>query len=149
MKPIPLLAALILSVVAASAAGEVYKWVDQDGKVHYGDRRPASGVDPNVVELAPAPSKDADHDERSLQRRRLLDAFEAERAEQRQAQAKAAAAKRDRAEKCARVRRDLARFERANIVYTEDDDGTRIYMSDAERNAAVSAARTWLDEHCR
>lgn len=149
MKPIHLMAALILSVVTASATGEVYKWVDEDGKVHYGDRRPASGADPNVLELAPAPPKDADHDERSLQRRRLLDAFDAERTEQRQAQAKAAAAKRERAEKCARVRRDLARFERANIVYTEDDDGTRIYMSDAERKAAISAARTWLDEHCR
>ena len=148
MKHFKLLAALVLTLVATAATGEVYKWVDADGKVHYGDRKPASGSDSRVIELEPAPSKDANHAERSAQRRRLLDAFEAERAQREEAEAQAAAEKREHEERCARVRRDLARFERANIVYTQDESGARIYMNDEKRRSASADARAWIDEHC-
>ena len=125
MQKTKLLAVLVLALVTTGATAEVYKWVDQDGRVHYSDRKPGSGSEARALELPSAASKDADHAERSLQRRRLLDAFEAERAEQEQAEAEAAAAKRERNEKCARIKRDLARFERANIIYTHDDSGAR------------------------
>ena len=148
MKRTELLATIMLTLVVTAAAGEVYKWVDADGKVHYGDRRPASGSDPSVVELAPAPAMDTDHDKRSLQQRRLLDAFEAERAERREAEAKAAAAKREREDKCARAQRQLVGLQRAQIVYTEDESGKRIYMSDEEREAAAASVRARIDEHC-
>jgi hypothetical protein len=143
-----LLAALVLTLVATVAAAEVYKWVDEDGKVHYGDRRPSAGGDARALDLPPAPSKDADHAERSLQRRRLLDAFEAERDERRQAEAEAAAARREHDERCALVKRDLARFERANVVYSHDQSGARIYMSDEERHEAAASARAWVEKHC-
>jgi hypothetical protein len=149
MKRTELLAMMVLTLVVTAAAGEVYKWVDADGKVHYGDRRPASGSDPSVVELAPAPAVDADHSERSLQRRRLLDAFEAERAERREVEAKAAAAKSERKDECARARRQLAELQRAHVVYTEDESGKRIYMSDEERKATAASVRARIDEHCQ
>lgn len=37
---LPLIAFLTLAV-AVTAEGQVYKWTDKDGKVHYGDRQPA------------------------------------------------------------------------------------------------------------
>ncbi len=148
MRLIELVVTLALTLSAGIAAAEVYRWVDEDGKVHYGDRKPATGTGTRALALPPAPSRDADHAERALKQRRLLDAFDAERDERRQAETAAAAAKHEREERCAKLERDLDRFNRANIVYSRDESGARIYMSDEEREATVARAREWRDKHC-
>jgi len=139
---------LALAVTSAVAAPEIYKWVDADGNVHYGDRPPATGVDSRTLSLPPAPAREPDQARRDLKQRRLLDAFEAERNQRDQAKAEAAAARRERARDCENARRELARFERANIVYTNDTSGARIYMSDEERLQAAANARAWIGKHC-
>ncbi len=139
---------LALAVTSAIAAPEVYKWIDADGNVHYGDRPPATGVDSRTLSLPPAPAREPDQARRSLKQRRLLEAFEAERNQRNQAEAEAAAAKRERARECENARRELARFERANIIYTSDASGARIYISDEERLEAAANARTWIGKHC-
>ena len=141
---------LILALAAASAVatGEVYKWLDADGNVHYGDRPPATGLDSRSLSLPPAPAPQGDQAQRSLKQRRLLDAFEAERDQRDQAAAEAAAGKREHTRDCEKARRDLARFARANIVYTKDASGARIYMSDEERRDAAANARAWIGKHC-
>ena len=139
---------LLLWLAAAGASAEVYKWVDEQGEVHYGDRPPVEGARADTLALPPAPSRDAEQVEREFMRQRLLDAFEAERREAEQARTEAKAAKRDRELRCARLAEQLARFERANIVYNEGDDGERIYMSDEERRRAARQARDWMTRHC-
>ena len=140
--------ALALALASAVATGEVYKWVDADGNVHYGDRPPATEVDARSLSLPPAPAEEPDQARRSLKQRRLLEAFEAERNQRDQAEAEALAARRERARDCKNARRELARFERANIVYTSDASGARIYMSDEERHIATANARAWIGKHC-
>lgn len=54
------LSALVLS--AAAGAGEVYKWVDKDGRVHYGDKpktTPAEQVAPQPGQLPGEPGDPA------------------------------------------------------------------------------------------
>ncbi len=148
MQTSQLPAVLLLTLASTFATAEVYKWVDTHGKIHYGDRPPATGVDSHSMSLPPAPARDADHEQRNLKRRRLLEAFEAERAERDQAEAEAEAAKAKRAQQCERARRQLAGFARANIVYTTDESGTRTYMSDEERSDAADRTRVWIGKHC-
>ena len=148
MQRTRLSAILVLILASATAPAEVYKWLDADGKVHYGDRPPATGTDSQSLTLPPAPTRDADDERRSLLRSRLLEAIDAERTEKVQAEREAAAARQKQAQMCARARSDLARFERANIIYTNDPSGARIYMSDEARAEALSNAKLWIDEHC-
>jgi hypothetical protein len=42
---------LLLLAVTPLAAGELYKWVDEDGTVHFSDRKPADGAE--RVDLEP------------------------------------------------------------------------------------------------
>ena len=145
----PLLA-LILTLAAASAVatGEVYKWLDADGKVHYGDRPPTTGADSHNLSLPPAPAPEAGQAQRNLKQRRLLEAFEAERNQRDRLAAEAAATKRERARDCENARRELTRFERANIVYRNDASGARVYMSDEERRDTAANVRAWIGKHC-
>lgn len=148
MQRFELMTVLVLMLTVPHASAEVYKWVDADGKVHYGDRRSEAGVDAHELEIAPAPSTDAALHERSVRRRRLLQAFEAERAEREQAAAEEAEQERALAQKCARVARDLVGYERANVVYTRDESGARVYLNDEQREQASAAARAWFEKHC-
>lgn len=143
-----LAAVLALTLVGTPALAEVYKWVDAEGNVHYGDRPPSSGQESRSLSLPSTPERDSDHRERSLKQRRLLEAFEVERADQERVEAEAADAKRERAHKCEQARRTLANFERANIVYTTDENGARVYMSDEDRRGAAANARAWIRKHC-
>lgn len=143
-----LAAVLALTLAGTPALAEVYKWVDAEGNVHYGDRPPSEGRETRSLDLTPAPDRDSDHGSRSLKQRRLLEAFEAERAERELAESEAAEAKRERVHKCDQARRTLANFERANVIYTTDDSGARNYMSDGERREAAANARAWIARHC-
>jgi hypothetical protein len=143
-----LAAVLALTLAGTPVAAEVYKWVDAEGNVHYGDRPPSSGQETHSLSLPSAPDRDSDHGERSLKQRRLLEAFEAERAEAQRVETAAAEAKREQAHKCEQARRTLANFERANVVYTTDESGARVYMSDEERRGAAANARAWIGKHC-
>ena len=137
-----------LVLAGAPAEAQVYRWTDGDGNVHYGDRPPGAGQDSDSLDLAPAPGRDSDHAARSLKRRRLLDAFEAERAEREQAEADAAEARRVQAARCDRARRTLASFERAGLLFTTDENGQRVYLSDEQRRRALTDARSWIAENC-
>lgn len=148
MQHIHLAAVLALMLAGFAASADVYKWTDRDGNVHYGDRPPASGEQADSVSLTPSPELDADYGERSLKRRRLLEAFEADRAERQRLDDEAALAKRDRAQQCEQARRMLADLERANLLYTTDQDGNRVYMSDDERHQAARDITAWVQAHC-
>ena len=143
-----LVAVLALMLAGSAASADVYKWTDPNGNVHYGDRPPASGEHTDSISLSPAPGVDADYGERSLKRRRLLEAFEAERAERHRLENEAALAKRDRARQCEQARQMLADIERANMLYTTDEDGKRVYMSDDERHRAARDITAWVQAHC-
>lgn len=132
-----------------AAASEVYKWVDDHGRVHYTDRVPGDAQAADTLELRePAATGDGQRARQDKQRR-LLEAFEAERMEREEAEARARAEAQERAGRCERARRELAAVEQASLVYTRGQDGERRYMSDEERARATSQTRAWIAKWCR
>ncbi|HWS76892.1 MAG TPA: M23 family metallopeptidase [Thermomonas sp.] len=53
-RPAWFAAGLVLALSAAHAGDQVYRWVDKNGRVHYGDRPPASAT-PMKVRAIPVP----------------------------------------------------------------------------------------------
>jgi len=141
--------ALAVLFTAAAAHAQVYRWVDEQGKVHYGER-PPSGAKANPVEDklaappgAPQPkaAPDTSQQERDFQRRRM------ER-EQQEAREQKAAAK-SKAE-CERERSRLAQLRNARRVPAGvDEKGDRRYLSDGDRNEAIAAQDAAVAKACR
>jgi len=48
--------ALALVCLSAGAAGNIYKWTDKDGVVHYGSEPPAEQVNSERIKVSAAPS---------------------------------------------------------------------------------------------
>ncbi len=55
-KNVPLLLAALMAITLAGAAAAQYRWVDAEGKVHYGDMPPRDAKDVRSLGLRPAPA---------------------------------------------------------------------------------------------
>ena len=145
-----ILAASTTALIAAGAcmAGEIYKWTDEQGNVHYEDRLPAGAEDVEHVDIL---SRNTDN--AAVQAR--LDAAREARADKAKAAADAAAEAEDpdadpakRAEKCQMYRDRLESFLRSQRLYTEDANGERKYLDESETMAARQKAQEQVEKYC-
>ncbi len=142
--------ALVVALIALAQQGlsaGVYRWVDDQGKVHYGDRPPSEDK-AKPIELESAPVPEPDDDERRAKTRRLLDAMESERNREKEQAAQAKAEKARRERNCQVARRHVALYQRANKISRVGAEGERTYLSDEERDQALTHARSLVDRWC-
>jgi hypothetical protein len=145
--------ALAALLAAAAAHAQVYRWVDEQGKVHYGERPPSGakaspvqdklGTPPGAPPGAPAPkaAPDASQQEREFQRRRV----EREQKEARDQQA-AERAK----QQCEREKTRLAQLRNVRRIQSGvDEKGNLRYMSDGERADAIATQEGAVGRACR
>jgi hypothetical protein len=141
------LAALMASGMAV--AGEIYKWTDDDGNVHYEDRPTgdtqfehmavvSKNTDNSIVQAR----LEADRKKRDAARQVASEAppemtKEEIRAEQQKRQ-----------EQCQKFRDQLQSFLRSQRLYQEDDSGERSYLSEEEVLAARSRVEGQIQEYC-
>lgn len=149
MRRLALLLALAPLLVPASPAGEIYKWVDPQGKVHYGDRAPAAGAHKLDVPVTRDDAADASAAESRREKRdRLLRAFEKER---RARDAQRAEEKRQRAEerrRCRTAQDNLQRVREAAYLYKRDEKGERVIYSDEQRREATKKWERAVEQWC-
>jgi hypothetical protein len=145
---------------AASAAAQAYRWVDQDGKVRYGDT-PPPGVKATPLRLpqgggasvAPAAGDAAAKD---AKKGPLTPAEQEKEFRKRQADAQKAREKEDQAqrdaqakqENCARARETLVGLESGQRIARIGADGERYYPDDAQREAELAKARQSVSSWC-
>lgn len=136
-----LLASLLIGTMPVQA--EIYRWVDDQGRVHFGER-PQKGaqrveVTPQIIE------RDAQVIQREQNLRRIMDVRSEERAVEQQ---KLVEQRNRQRAQCDAIRRELAQFEKRMFWYEEDASGKRIEV-DRERVEARKAELTKLvQERC-
>jgi hypothetical protein len=151
MRYLAIAVALMLAVTAAdtAVAGDIFKWTDEDGNVHFEDR--PVGQDPEKVAIRSRPTNSA-RVQASVQTRANAAAKTAEEEaaatpqgpspEELQAQADA------RAEKCDKYREQLQRFVRSRRLYREDENGERVYLDEDEMQATRERTENQVQEYC-
>jgi len=135
--------ALLLALAVPVASAQVYKWVDEKGRVHYGEKPPAgskpSEVKPPVaLPNAPAKAQDLQSQELEFRGRQI------KRQEDEARQAREAA---NREARCDNAKERLAIAEQAALFRREK--GERVFLSDAEQKAAVENMRAAVTQYCR
>ncbi len=139
------LSVVILILLPASAAAQVYKWVDHHGKVQYGDRPAAAKkgseqlmISSNLPLSESASSSSWKEKDREFRKRRI----------ERQAQAEKEQPSVSSHQLCLNARYKLQMLD-GKAVYRINDKGERVYMEDAERNAIERKAQQDISTHCR
>lgn len=142
-------ACAVLLVSGMAVAGEIYKWTDADGYVHYEDR-PIGETDMQHVDIISRNTDnsvvqarlDADREARATARQVASEAPPEMTREEIRAEQKA------RQEKCQQVRGQLQTFLQSNRIYKEEEGGERQYLSEDEVMAARSKVEGQIQEYC-
>lgn len=142
---------LLVFMMPLVVHASVYKWVDENGKVHYGDQPQASqpAVEMKVDDTAPAPSYSDDELSREEKRERLLQSMEEDRVEKQEMREKQKAVREKNRQKCNRYRDKMRHYERASSLYKLDKDGNRVYMSEGDRDRATKNLQANIKKYCR
>ncbi len=144
---------LATAMTGSAAAAEIYKWVDADGNVQYGDR--PSGADSEVqLQIASRPTDPA-HIEAQATARLEQQANAREVAREAAANEPQGPSEeelrteaRERAEKCTMYRARLEKFVQSRRLYREDANGERVYLDEAETQAARENVQHQVEEYC-
>ena len=144
-----ILGVLAVLVFSQGAAAAVYKWVDENGKVHYSDKPPADNATEMDVETGGDSSGPTlTETQRKAKQQRLLEAFEKERQDKQAAEAQAKKEKQEREAWCRRAREELAQMRSAGYLYEYDDDGNKVILSDEGRAQATREYQREIDKYC-
>lgn len=132
---------------------EVYKWVDDKGVVHYGDKdnKGSKTVEMKVdmtgaeVDSGVGEKDDSSRDEK---RRRIADAMEEDRLEKKEASDKEKLERKRRKAHCNQLKDTRKRLKKASGMYKLDKNGKRVYLSDKQRSKNEKSLDKEIRKYC-
>lgn len=153
-KSVRLLAILLVSVPVQA---EVYKWVDGQGRTHYGDAPPvktkaqALDIQSTSPQASGSPGdaqpETAAEDVR-VRQERIYKALRDKRIQHEKTVAEAKKKAEDHAQACLRAKNRIEHMKKIGTFYTENPDGTVTYLSDKEGDAHRREALQSYEKNC-
>ena len=139
-----------LTIPSMVMAGKVYKWVDQDGNVHYGAEKPNSGAQELKVKTAPAssPSSASTSAESDKEKSRTAEEEKVKVSSEKEAAEVEKKNQEIRKKNCSIAKRRAATIEQGGRLYEVDESGERHYWDDDMRRAKMDEAEAQIKEWC-
>jgi len=141
-----LLLASLAAVALPALADEIYRWVDAEGRVHFGDKPPENA---ERVELTPIPAGDPQLQQRQERGERLTEIMAEDRLRRDQERRAGEQADADRRSKCETARKRNSQAADANYIVrpTSDPDNPH-YLTDAERQEFEQQLQAEIRRYC-
>ena len=133
---------------ASHANTEVYKWVDENGKVVYGDKPTSSDAD--KIKIKNAPVQDPVVQGRNEKQNKLLNVMQQDRGERNALKKEEKGKKDDQMKICAEARKELQDIKDASFLYrpTDDPNNPEI-ITDEERKAEQLKYEKYIKKNCQ
>ncbi|MBK1872713.1 MULTISPECIES: DUF4124 domain-containing protein [Marinobacter] len=142
-----LIATLTLLATSIAQAG-AYRWVDENGQTHFGDRPPANAVTKEVRLEKAQPSIDATARERKQRVDEFLRQSEKERAARKEAEAQQEAKAEKLRVHCERMEARLKHLNTVSGIYQLNKDGERVFVNDEENERIREEFRARVHREC-
>ena len=150
------LISLVLMMFATAAAAQLYKWVDKDGKVRYGDvpppgvnatrlKGPSSGSYAPAPAPAPAAKKEGG---KALSPEEAFRKRQEEAQKDRDKQAQADQQAQQKRVNCTQAQEALRSLESGQRIQRTDSKGERYYLEDAQVAQETARARQSVQQWC-
>lgn len=142
------LVALLICSTAATA--NIYKWVDKDGKIHYGQQRPT-----NISSKRLKVQQYAPQDVSSYKRPGTSPSNQKNTAQEAQKNTSAKKPKISKAEKkrrlegCLLARKNLQRMKSVGRIRSRDKDGNTSFLSQKEKLSRMKNAQNIINKACK
>ena len=140
-----------IAVAASSAAisGEIYKWTDDAGNVHYEDR-PTENQAVERLQIASRSTDNAairDQAQARIEDKKVADQIASE-APEKMSRREIRAENARRQEQCQKYRDQLDQVLRSRHLYRAGDDGERTYLDEAETQVERTRVEDQVKEYC-
>lgn len=152
----PLLLSAVLMVLSGAVQAELYRWVDENGRVHYTDTPPP----PNAKKTeeidakrraAPAAQTDGDaaqgksyvEQEAEFQKRQV------QKAEKQAAEAREKEQAEARKRGCQEARTELAGLQAGNRITQYNAQGERVFLDDREIKEKIAQVKKSIADLCK
>lgn len=145
-----MLSAAAVATGASAFAGEIYKYVDEDGGIHYLDR-PTGESGEERLDVTYAGTNNASVSAQVKQRQEYMAALDEAREEslsRHEAEEKARAELEQRDARCQEHRSRLESYLQSRRLYQENEAGEREYLDEAQTLAARQKVEELIQENC-
>jgi len=151
LKTILKLTCCVLWLFPGYINAEIYKWVDAQGNVHYGDKIHANSSEKNnPLDLDISTQGNLKlNDARAKKRQKLLSAYDDDRERENKQKEKEKKINKKKARACVRYKDKMRRYDRANSLYRLDKEGKRIVMSNEERDRSTLILKNKIKKYCK
>ena len=141
-----------MQILNAAIAAPVYKWIDEDGQVHYGNRSDNKNAKEVKIKnryidsgnlFAPLSAQ-----ERVDKQKRFLNALDAENKSIADEERKKKEEEELKLSRCHASRDQLKRAESASALYDLDEKGNRVLLNKKQYDQAMKQARARVEKWC-
>jgi len=145
-----LLFLVILSISNYCYSG-IYKWVDEEGNVHYGQQRPASAKAEQMRVQSYAPEDTSSYKRPALNSgdKDNTDKSANSDAETPEKKPETKAEKKQRMAACAQARKNLTRMQSIGRIRSKDKDGNASFISQKQKEQKMQQSRDLISKHCK
>ena len=141
-----------LLILPLTLTAGVYKWVDEEGKVHYGSQRPenieAEKLKIDTARKPPAQKDPAAKDKTATEAEAKKEEAVTEPAKPEETKPPQLSRK-EKKRLCGQARQRVATIESRGRLKAPDEKGNMRHLTDAERMGRLNAARADVAEYCR
>jgi len=126
-----------LMIITSAASAGLYKWVDNDGNVHYSQKPPRGQQFKKLKAPAPAPEDS----------KRLYESINLEKKSGNVAEKEEAKNEKIRARNCKIAKQNLKSYQLSRRV--RDEDGKVTILDDNERAKQIEMAKKDINKYCK
>ncbi len=142
---------ITLLISNTSYSADIYKWIDKDGTVHFGDKPDHQH---NSATLYTVPKNNSanvsyTNKERALKQKKLLDSFEAQRRIKKQQQSKKREQAKVRQYNCKVSKDKLIRYQKSSRIYSRNELGEKMFLSDEQRLKEIKLMKQQTEKWCK
>ena len=135
-------------LITLSASAEIYKWVDEEGKVHYGEKPPSTITEDGIKTIKYKDNVDTRSANEALKKKsKSLNKLRKKRKEKRED----AAAKKEELAKnkvlCEQAKKNLANYQFPKVSIKEDDGSVRA-LGEEERQLGIKKSEEIVKQVC-
>ena len=127
----------------------VYKWVDENGEVHFGDRPPNKDAKEVRIKAPPPATSTSGAHQRLERQQKLLQSYDEERQLKAEDKAKADKLTAKRKRNCQIARERAERFKISSYLYEKDEAGNKTILSHERRSEAEKKAQADVGYWCK
>ena len=138
----------LLFLLPSISLGGIYKWVDADGKTHYGNKPPQTSQIEKLnikVKQPVVPKEPKEEGKNGIESDKKDTKNKLKSAEPEASKYSA----QEKSRFCNQAKIDLQRIEAKSRIRQKDKDGNVRYLSESERNQRIAAAKKDVKDFCR